>query len=77
MSKAKHIKAFRSITTAGAGVSSSRFLEGNKASSANSMDICTVFVLCTLLITKVSVMIYISALYKSLIVSIDVIAQPL
>jgi hypothetical protein len=46
-------------------------------SKANSTALCTVFVLCQLLITKLSVIIYILNLYKQTSVSIDVITQPM
>jgi len=39
------------------------------------MAICIIFVLCLLVITKVSVTIYVSVLYKPTFVSIDVITQ--
>ena len=48
-------------------MSSCRYYKGNNVypSKANSIAICTVFVQYKMLITKLSVTIYISALYKS------------
>jgi len=76
---AKPITAFRCITKAGVGVSYSRFYKRINASPSKAyfMAPCTDFVLCQLLITKLSVTIYFSALYKSTIVSIDDITQPM
>jgi len=76
MAKAKHITAFRSITNAG--------IDASWTGSAKvTMLLFQMLILrpsaqfscCQLLITKLSTMIYISALYKPAIVSIDVITQ--
>ena len=77
MKKVRHITAFRSITKASVDVSFSRFYRRNNMfpSLANSTATCTVIVLYQLLITKLSVTISVSALYKPPNVSIDDITQ--
>jgi hypothetical protein len=79
MTKAKPIMGFCSITKAGVDVSSIRFYKSNNVSPSKAIStaICTDFVLCQLLITKLSVTIYVSALYKQTFVSIDDITQPM
>ena len=66
MTKAKLNTAFRSITKTVVDVFSSWFyICGNvSVSLTNSTAICTVFVLCQLLINKLFVMIYIWVLFK-------------
>jgi len=73
------IRSFRSITKASVGVSSNSFYKSNNVSpsKANSRAIFTFFALCQLLIGKLFVTIYVSALYKATIVSIDDKIQPM
>ena len=77
MKKVRYITAFRIITKVGVDVSFSRFYRRNNVSPSltNSTSSRTVFVLYQLLITKLSVTIYVSALYKTPIVYTDVITQ--
>ena len=65
------------LSQVGVGVSYRRFYKSKNVShsKANSMATCTFFVLCQLLIFKLSVTIYVSTLYKPIFVSIDDITQ--
>jgi hypothetical protein len=71
MTKAKLITAFRSIAKVCVGVSTAGSTNILMRSAYINYT-CTLSVLCQILITKLSVKIYVSALYKPPIVPIDV-----
>ena len=76
MTKANTFTAFRSTTKYGVDVSYSRFYKSNNHHKL-ILRPSAQFSCCQILITKLSVTIYISALYRPTIISNDAITQPM